>query len=126
MRDKSRRAADWLADIVHWGEKLERYVAGMTLEAFVEDDRTVDAATKCIEAIGEAANRLLKEPPEMQRQYKTLPLREAYLARNQLTHGYFNVDRKLVWQMSQSAIPDFVLAVKQVLAEIESGDADDR
>jgi len=53
MRNKSRRVAEWLSDILRWGEKLERYLSGMSIDEFVGNEMAVDAASKCVEVIGE-------------------------------------------------------------------------
>jgi len=39
-------------------DKARRYSAGMTLESFEADERTVDAVVRNLEIIGEAASRL--------------------------------------------------------------------
>lgn len=126
MRNESRRVAEWLSDIVRWGEKLERYLRGMSIGEFVGNEMAVDAASKCVEVIGEAANRILREAPDLQARYPSLRLREAYLARNRLSHGYFDVDRELLWHMANKSVPELVVAVKQVTFEMRSQDTDGR
>src|SRR5438552_14168643 len=45
-------------DILEACGKVRRYVAGMTYETVVADDRTRDAVIRNVEVIGEAAKRL--------------------------------------------------------------------
>ena len=44
-----------IEDILDAAARAQRYVAGMELEAFVADDRTLDAVSRCFGIIGEAA-----------------------------------------------------------------------
>jgi uncharacterized protein with HEPN domain len=120
MRRPGRAIDDLLSDIVRWGEKLGRYAEIAAQDDFLHHDMAVDAATKCIEVIGEAAGRILQRSPELTTRYPELQLREAYLTRNQLSHGYFTSDAELIWQMARGEVPKLVAAAKQVLAELES------
>ena len=53
-----------LRDIIKWGESLARHTGGITQSQFMADEKTQHAATKCIEAIGEAAKEILKTEPD--------------------------------------------------------------
>lgn len=73
-----------------WGERLQGHIAGMNYESFVRDPKTQDAASKCIEPIGLAANEANKLDPSLDAQYPQLKLSQAYKARNRLSHGYYS------------------------------------
>ena len=77
----SRTLTDWLGDIIHWAERLESHVAGMTRGDFLKDAKTQDAACKCIESIGLAANEISKLVPALEVQHPDLKLSQAYKAR---------------------------------------------
>jgi hypothetical protein len=53
-----RSAAHWLSDIVLWGERLQGHLQGVDRDAFFLSTVLQDAASKCAEAIGEAAGKL--------------------------------------------------------------------
>ncbi len=59
-----------LEDIFEAIEKITRYIAEMDYDAFVQDDRTVDAVVRNLGIIGEAANRL---PDNFKQQYQNIP-----------------------------------------------------
>jgi uncharacterized protein with HEPN domain len=42
-----RSVAEWLDDIISWGERLEGHLAGMTYRDVLNDAKTQDAASKC-------------------------------------------------------------------------------
>jgi uncharacterized protein with HEPN domain len=50
-----REVVDYLDDILDAVEKIRRFTNGMDYEAFVEDEKTVDAVLRNFEVIGEAA-----------------------------------------------------------------------
>ena len=47
-----------LEDMLESVQKIKRYTNELDYEAFLSDDRTVDAVVRNFEIIGEAANRL--------------------------------------------------------------------
>lgn len=48
-------------DIIESGNKILTYTATLSLEQFIDDDKTVDAVVRNFEIIGEAANKLPEE-----------------------------------------------------------------
>jgi uncharacterized protein with HEPN domain len=110
----SRRSiVDWLGDIIAWGERLESHIAGMTYADFIKDAKTQDAASKCAESIGLAANELSKLDPSLDREFPDLQLSLAYKSRNKLSHGYYAVEQEIVWPTVTVSIPQTVAAAKQ-------------
>jgi uncharacterized protein with HEPN domain len=82
--------------------KIEQYVAGHTEDSFQNDDLVSDAVIRQIEVIGEAAGNL---SPEARSQSKHIRWQDATDMRNFLTHEYFRVDRRIVWQTVVKDIP---------------------
>jgi hypothetical protein len=60
-----RSAADWLSDIVLWGDRLQGHLQGVDRDAFFLSAVLQDAASKCAEAIGEAAGKLDEIAPAL-------------------------------------------------------------
>jgi len=50
-----------LNDILEASRKIQKFTKGMSLDKFINDDKTVDAVIRNFEIIGEASNRLPKE-----------------------------------------------------------------
>ncbi|WP_165825210.1 HepT-like ribonuclease domain-containing protein [Rhodopseudomonas palustris] len=110
----SRRSVlDWLNDIIAWGERLEGHLAGVSYEGFLNDPKTQDAAAKCAEAIGVAANELAKLDPTLEARFPELQLGLAYRARNKLSHGYYMVEQQIVWTTVTISIPQTVAAARR-------------
>lgn len=53
-----REYLDFLNDIIDMMERAERNVAGKTFDEFIQDEIRVDALTKVVETIGEAAKHI--------------------------------------------------------------------
>jgi uncharacterized protein with HEPN domain len=83
--------------------KIFKYSAGMTENAFLENELVSDAILRNIEVMGEAATQLpdsfIDEHPEIE-WHKIIGMR------NRLIHGYFGVSLKIVWQTIQVSLPD--------------------
>ena len=74
--------------------KARTSVAGLTKEAFFENDDKKAAAERYIMIVGEAASRL---SDEIKSKYPNVPWREACDMRNFVAHEYMKVDYSLVW-----------------------------
>ena len=112
----ARTTEELLDDIVRWGDKLTRHIGDVTEEAFLKDEKTQDAVTKCVEAIGAAAGEILKAEPDIETQYPELQLRNAYALRNRLSHGYHSIDYEILWNTVNLSIPGAVDAARAALA----------
>jgi uncharacterized protein with HEPN domain len=117
-----RSAAEWLDDIISWGERLEGHLVGISYDDFLNDPKTQDAASKCAESIGLAANELSKLNPSLDREFPDLNLSLAYKSRNKLSHGYFAVEQEIVWNTVTVSIPKTVAAARQAKLKYDGGD----
>ena len=99
----SERATRLLLDDIRQSiDRIEEYVRGMSFEDFSEDQKTIDAVTRNLEIIGEAANRLTDEFKEDHSDiewYKIVGLR------HRIVHEYFGVDLQIVWQILRTDLP---------------------
>jgi uncharacterized protein with HEPN domain len=115
-RTPTRSRNERLEDILEWGAKSARYIEGLTVAQFVADEKTRDAVSKCIEVIGEAASRLLQECPDVLTRHPDLELAAARAMRNRLSHGYFDIDPRVLWDTITVDVPRIVEAARRALA----------
>jgi uncharacterized protein with HEPN domain len=111
-----RSAEDFLRDIVARAEHAAGHISGITKEQFAADRRTQDAVAKCIEDVGEAANRATKLDPSLQNEFEG---RAAYEMRNFLSHGYFKIDTSLLWNAVADDLPKLKADVENILQRRE-------
>jgi uncharacterized protein with HEPN domain len=90
------------------------YVAGMTLEDFRGDSKTVDAALTKLIVIGEAAALV---PPGVQHRHDEVPWRKLKGLRNVIVHQYDRVDAGIVWNVLHGDLPPLVPLLEGVLRD---------
>jgi uncharacterized protein with HEPN domain len=116
--DKSGRSIDGLlADIVLWGERIDRYLADKTREDFGADEILQLAVTKCIEVIGEAPSNILRLHAGFADEHPELELVEAYRMRNRLSHGYDTIDWLIVWDTATADVPALISRARPLASD---------
>ena len=89
-RDPILRLEDILGSI-GW---IESHIEGYDFERFSTDRKTIDAVTRCLEVIGEAAKHL---PDSLTAQYPDIPWRAICGFRDVLAHSYFRAEESIIW-----------------------------
>jgi uncharacterized protein with HEPN domain len=85
---------DFLADIVGACRSLIRFVEGMTLEAYLADERTRYAVMRAYEIMGEAVRHL---PDELKAANPDIPWATMAAVRNRIVHAYFGIDDTILF-----------------------------
>lgn len=90
--------------LIHMRESIERIEAYTEdgREAFLADQRTIDAVVRNFEIIGEASRRL---PAEVKSRAPRVPWKEIGDFRNFLIHVYESVDPVKVWGVVEQHLP---------------------
>ncbi len=114
MRNDDER----LLDILDAAERIARIVAGGRAE-YEASDIVQDALIRRIEVIGEAAGRL---SDDFRSRHGGVPWRRATAMRNRTSHGYFDVDTELVWEVAVRDVPELASAVRRLMDEAASLD----
>jgi uncharacterized protein with HEPN domain len=109
----SRRTyVDYLQDIYEAAGYARSFVAGVSLDAFVDDYEKSFAVTRALEIIGEAARQV---PAEVQQQYPNLPWQEMIGMRNVVIHEYFGVNLEVIWRTVHEDLPRLQAALGEIL-----------
>lgn len=82
-----------LEDILNAINKINVYIDNQDKETFSEDEKSIDAAVRNLEIIGEAANQL---PEEFRVKYNSIEWRKIIGLRNRIVHQYFDIDLGIV------------------------------
>jgi uncharacterized protein with HEPN domain len=99
-----------IEDIVAAVGKIERYIAGLGREAFLADDKTIDAVVRNLEIIGEAARHV---PDDFAAVHPEVPWQRIAGLRNRIVHDYFGLDLEIVWQILQTDLPQLKSHLRQ-------------
>lgn len=85
-----------LEDMLGAIRKIERYMAGLEREGFLQDEKTIDSVVRNLEILGEAARQL---PEDFTTRYPNVPWRQIAGLRNRIVHDYFDLDLEIIWQV---------------------------
>jgi len=107
--------AECLEDILDNIARIESYLMGFTREMFEGDDRTRDAAERCLERICEAVFRLGTRATEHMPGQPSGAIRGMG---NRLRHAYDNIDMSLVWDTIQDDLPTLKADAERALAAL--------
>jgi uncharacterized protein with HEPN domain len=102
----------YLADVQDSGQAIQLYVDKLEFEDFCKDRMRYAAVIREFEIIGEAVGKL---PENLKAQYQEVPWREIKDFRNILSHEYFGVDLRIVWNTIQQDLPLLLKATNDIL-----------
>lgn len=83
-------------------ERVERHLAELSREEFLESELVQDAVVRQLEIIGWAARNL---SDDLRQAHAEVPWTEIVGMRNRLIHAYFQVDLEIVWEIVQVDLP---------------------
>jgi uncharacterized protein with HEPN domain len=117
MPSEPRDTRPWLIDIRHHIAKAEGFVAGLSYEAFKDDDLRLYAVVRCLEIISEASRRL---PEELKLRHPSIEWREMAAAGNFYRHEYEDVAARRVWVTLTHDLPLLHDVVTKELAALDA------
>lgn len=108
-----------LYHIIEAGERIFRSVAGISKEDFYANEDKQGNVVRCLEIIGEATNHL---SDEIIAAYEDIPWHAIVGMRNNLIHGYNEVNYEFVWTTVQTDIRPLIERARLILSEIKLPD----
>jgi uncharacterized protein with HEPN domain len=109
LSDADRDALEDIGDNI---ARAQRFVDGLDLDAFLADDKTFYAVTRCLEIISEASRRL---PVAFKARFPEIPWKQIAGAGNIYRHGYESVQERRVWATVRDALPSLRAVVEAEL-----------
>lgn len=93
-------------------ESIEQYLQDVGYNDFVSNKMMVDAVIRELEIIGEASNNLSED---FRNKHSDVLWRRMKNMRNFLTHEYFGVNTKVVWDTCKNDLPELKKYITDVL-----------
>lgn len=97
-----RSDAELATDIIQCIDRVQGYVRGLDLLAFLENSMVQDAVMRNIEIIGEAVKGL---SADFRRRNRDVPWSDIARMRDRLIHHYSGVNLEVVWDVIQNRLP---------------------
>ena len=91
---------------------LEKEVKILSINEFLEDQKSQRAFARSIEIIGEAVKNLSEE---FIIRHSIIEWRKIAGMRDKLIHGYFSVNYNLVWDVASNVIPKFKQQLQTII-----------
>lgn len=86
-------------------EKAVEFSTGKTRADLNDNEMLVLSLVKCVEIIGEAANKV---SDETRLELQTIPWTDIIGMRHRLIHGYFDINLDIVWTTVTQELPELI------------------
>ncbi|MEA1650219.1 HepT-like ribonuclease domain-containing protein [Nitrospirillum sp. BR 11164] len=116
-------SVDTLLDILELINRIERQVAVLDRQAFLDDMDVQDATAYRILAIGEASKDLGED---LKARHPQVPWRQVVGMRNLLAHEYFMRESAILWETVKAGLPALAEVCRAELAKAGWRPADQR
>ena len=110
----------YLRHILDAIERIEGYLAGLSIEQFLQNGLLQDAVVRRLEIIGEASRNL---PNTIRQAHQEVPWAEISGLRNRVVHAYFDVNLQIVWEVARDDLPVLKAQVLQILSDLDDAKA---
>jgi len=111
----SKRPDVYLELALHALERVPRFLADRTLEAYLEDELCQSAVERQLEIAGDALGQLRKLDPDLFARIPEGPLIVAF--RNVLAHGYATLDHRRVFDAATNNVEKLSVAINKLLEQ---------
>lgn len=100
-----------LRHMIEAAEEAIGYVGGIEVAEFRGNRPLQHAVVRCIEIVGEAANRL---SPALRDSNPRVPWADIIVMRNRIVHAYFDIDVEIVWMTAREDLPVLLEQVRVI------------
>ena len=107
----------FVEDIIESIEKIETYISKLDYDEFSSSSKTIDAVVRNLEIIGEASRNI---PTAIRTKHSEIQWKRMIGLRNIVSHQYFGIDLKIIWQITTKNLPETKPLIKKLIEEINT------
>jgi len=107
----------FLDDIIESMELIEKRAKGLSYNQFLKDTDSQDIVFRRLEIIGEACKHI---PEKIKNAHPEIPWHKISGIRNRITHEYFGIDEKIIWDTVKEALPELKKHISRLRQELKS------
>lgn len=93
--------------------KAVEFTSGKDRGSLDSDEQLLLSLTRLLEILGEAAKNVSLE---FRQKHPEIPWKDIAGTRDRLTHGYFDVDYDVVWEIVSADLPALITQLKKLVA----------
>lgn len=106
----------YLDDILESISRIEIYTEKMSYDDFAKNELVTDGVIRNLEIIGEAVKKL---PDDVKRKYPEVEWKKIAGLRDILSHQYFGVNLRIIWDVVINKNPHLKVSVKKIRDDIK-------
>ena len=108
----------YLKDMLNNMNLAEKFAEGINFKDFITNEEKYYAVLRCIEIIGEAGDRILKQSPEIEIKHPEVQWDKIIGMRIIMAHHYDKINDQKVWDTVKVSIPDTKPKIEKLYEEI--------
>jgi uncharacterized protein with HEPN domain len=109
--------ADRLYHMVEAAREALDYAQGHVRQDLETDRPLMHSLVRCLEIIGEAANKIT---PELREARPEIPWGNMIATRNRVVHAYFAVNLSIIWRTVTEELPLLIAQIEPLLSDKDS------
>ncbi len=118
MRPEERDPAS-LWDMLEYARDIQEFMQGKTREAYLQDRKLQAAVERCVEVIGEAANRI---SDDFRKAHPEIPWRPIIAQRHILAHEYDEIRPERLYSVATVHIPELIEKLQPLIPPLPPED----
>ena len=107
----------FIKDLIEAIDDIEAFIGDMDFDNFYADKKTRSAVVWKLEVIGEATKNI---PNSVRNKYKEIPWKDMAGMRDKISHLYFGIDYKIVWEVIRKKLPTIRLVIKKMIDNLKA------
>ncbi len=113
-----KNVSPYLKDMLDNMNLAEKFVGNISLKDFIANEEKYYAVLRCIELVGEAGDRVLKQSPEIERKHPVVQWGKIIGMRVIMAHHYDRINNQKVWDAIKVDIPETKPEIEKLYNEI--------